>query len=79
MQLFGVTVTHLKKLIGFGLSHWKKVSKTARHFDVTTEVCFIRGKRTGMKPPGFLETIFGLLDHLKLHNYGGATHPCIDC
>ena len=32
-----------------------------------------------MNPPSFLEAIFGLLDHLKWHSYGGAIHPCIDC
>ena len=37
-----------------------------------------KGKRLVLIYPVSRETIFGVLDHLKLHNYGGAINPYIE-
>ena len=62
--------------IGFGFLLWKNV-KTCKSFWGYYWTLIFKGKRLVWIHPVSRETIFGILDHLKLHNYGGAIHPCI--
>ena len=49
---------------------WKIVS--------SLKTLIFKGNRLAWIYPVSRETIFGVLDHLRLHNYSGTIHPCIE-
>ena len=62
--------------IGFGLFLWKGV-KICKSFWGYYWTLIFKGKGLVWIHPVSRDTMFGLLDHLKLHNYSGAIHPCM--